>query len=148
MPYSFVLHSIQHIILQWVSLELWLGLQDKWLQAVSNLLVPSRHINARHFSKLFASLWMVSLFGEFTSGNCVLNCLTTSLQDCFHIIIVHKYPMLYCEHRSRQNNYELRLMPGFSNVKYQFYSNIDRLTAVLALHERKIAHPFDKRLLT
>ena len=40
------------------------------------------------------------------------------------------------------------LMPGFSNVRYRFYSDIDRLTAVLALHERKIAHPFDKCLLT
>ena len=39
-------------------------------------------------------------------------------------------------------------MPGFSNVRYRFYSDIDRLTAVLALHERKIAHPFDKCLLT
>ena len=39
-------------------------------------------------------------------------------------------------------------MPGFSNVRYRFYSNIDRLTAVLALHERKIAHPFDKCMLT
>ena len=39
-------------------------------------------------------------------------------------------------------------MPGFSNVRYRFYSDIDRLTAVLALHERKIAHPFDKYLLT
>ena len=36
------------------------------------------------------------------------------------------------------------LMPGFSNVRYRFYSDIDRLTAVLALHERKIAHWFDK----
>ena len=41
-----------------------------------------------------------------------------------------------------------RLMPGFSNVRYRFYSDIDRLTSVLALHERKIAHPFDKCLLT
>ena len=40
------------------------------------------------------------------------------------------------------------LMPGFSNVRYRFYSDIDLLTAVLALHERKIAHPFDKCLLT
>ena len=40
------------------------------------------------------------------------------------------------------------LIPGFSNVRYRFYSDIDRLTAVLALHERKIAHPFDKCLLT
>ena len=40
------------------------------------------------------------------------------------------------------------LMPGFSNVRYRFYSDIDRLTAVLALHERKIVHPFDKYLLT
>ena len=40
------------------------------------------------------------------------------------------------------------LMPGFSNVRYRFYSDIDRLTAVLALHERKIAHPFGKCLLT
>ena len=39
-------------------------------------------------------------------------------------------------------------MPGFSNVRYRFYSDIDRLTAVLALHERKIAHRFDKCLLT
>ena len=39
-------------------------------------------------------------------------------------------------------------MPGFSNVRYRFYSDIDRLTVVLALHERKIAHPFDKCLLT
>ena len=39
-------------------------------------------------------------------------------------------------------------MPGFSKVRYRFYSDIDRLTAVLALHERKIAHPFDKCLLT
>ena len=39
-------------------------------------------------------------------------------------------------------------MPGFLNVRYRFYSDIDRLTAVLALHERKIAHPFDKCLLT
>ena len=36
------------------------------------------------------------------------------------------------------------LMPGFSNVRYRFYSDIDRLTVVLALHERKIAHQFDK----
>ena len=36
------------------------------------------------------------------------------------------------------------LMPGFSNVRYRFYSDIDRLTAVLVLHERKIAHTFDK----
>ena len=36
------------------------------------------------------------------------------------------------------------LMPGFSNVRYRFYSDIDQLTDVLALHERKIAHPFDK----
>ena len=36
------------------------------------------------------------------------------------------------------------LMPGTSNVRYRFYSDIDRLTAVLALHERKIVHPFDK----
>ena len=35
-------------------------------------------------------------------------------------------------------------MPGFSNVRYRFYSDIDRLTVVLALHERKIAHRFDK----
>ena len=35
-------------------------------------------------------------------------------------------------------------MPGFSNVRYRFYGDIDRLTAVLALHECKIAHPFDK----
>ena len=41
-----------------------------------------------------------------------------------------------------------KLMPGFSNVRYRFYSDIDRLTAVLALHERKIADPFDKCLLT
>ena len=36
------------------------------------------------------------------------------------------------------------LMPGFSNVRYRFYTDIDRLTDVLALHERKIAHWFDK----
>ena len=42
----------------------------------------------------------------------------------------------------------VKLMPGFSKVRYRFYSDIDRLTAVLALHERKIAHPFDKCLLT
>ena len=42
----------------------------------------------------------------------------------------------------------MNLMAGFSNVRYRFYSDIDRLTAVLALHERKIAHPFDKCLLT
>ena len=35
-------------------------------------------------------------------------------------------------------------MPGFSNVRYRFYSDIDQLTDVLALHERKIAHPFNK----
>ena len=35
-------------------------------------------------------------------------------------------------------------MSGFSNVRYRFYSDIGRLTAVLALHEREIAHPFDK----
>ena len=35
-------------------------------------------------------------------------------------------------------------MPGFSNVRYQFYSDIDRLTAVLVLHEHKIAHRFNK----
>ena len=29
-------------------------------------------------------------------------------------------------------------------MRYRFYSDIDRLTAVLALHERKIAHPFDE----
>ena len=29
-------------------------------------------------------------------------------------------------------------------MRYRFYSDIDRLTAVLALHERKIAHRFDK----
>ena len=39
-------------------------------------------------------------------------------------------------------------MPGFLNMRYRFYSDIDRLTAVLALHERKIAHPFDKFLVT
>ena len=36
------------------------------------------------------------------------------------------------------------LMPSFSNVRYRFYSDIDQLTSVLALHEREIAHPFDK----
>ena len=41
-----------------------------------------------------------------------------------------------------------RIMPGFSNMRYRFYSNIDRVTAVLELHERKIAHRFDKCLLT
>ena len=41
-----------------------------------------------------------------------------------------------------------RLMSGFSNVRYRFYSDIDWLAAVLALHKRKIAHPFDKCLLT
>ena len=35
-------------------------------------------------------------------------------------------------------------MPGCLNVRYWFYSDIDRLTDVLALHERKIAHRFDK----
>ena len=35
-------------------------------------------------------------------------------------------------------------MPSFSNVRYLFYSDIDLLTAVLAFHEHKIAHPFDE----
>ena len=35
-------------------------------------------------------------------------------------------------------------MPGFWNVRYLFYNDIDWLTDVLALHERKIAHRFDK----
>ena len=35
-------------------------------------------------------------------------------------------------------------MPGFSNVRYWFYSDIDRLTDFLALNERKIAHRFNK----
>ena len=35
-------------------------------------------------------------------------------------------------------------MPGFSSVRYRFYSDIDWLTDVLALHEHKIAHRFDK----
>ena len=39
-------------------------------------------------------------------------------------------------------------MPGLSNLRYWFYSDIDWVTAVLALHECKIAHPFDKYLLT
>ena len=33
----------------------------------------------------------------------------------------------------------LDLQDLFSNVRYRFYSNIDRLTSVLVLHERKIA---------
>ena len=37
-----------------------------------------------------------------------------------------------------------KFMPGFSNVRYRFYSDIVQLTAVLVLHEHKIAHPFDK----
>ena len=43
---------------------------------------------------------------------------------------------------------DIVLMPGFSNMRYRFCSDIDRLIAVLALHERKIAHPFDKCLQT
>ena len=35
-------------------------------------------------------------------------------------------------------------MPGFLNMRYWFYSDIDWLTDVLGLHERKIAHQFDK----
>ena len=37
-----------------------------------------------------------------------------------------------------------RLLPGSQNVRYLFYSDVDWLTDVLALHERKIAHRFDK----
>ena len=40
------------------------------------------------------------------------------------------------------------LMPGFQNVRYLFYSDIEWLTDVLTLHERKIAHQFDNCLLT
>ena len=36
------------------------------------------------------------------------------------------------------------IMPGFQNVRYRLYSDIDLLTDVLALHERKIDHRFDK----
>ena len=35
-------------------------------------------------------------------------------------------------------------MPGFSNVIYRFYSSIDWLSDVLALHECKVAHWFNK----
>ena len=35
-------------------------------------------------------------------------------------------------------------MPGSSNVRYQSCSGIDWLTDVLALHEHKKAHQFDK----
>ena len=34
----------------------------------------------------------------------------------------------------------MRLMPGLSKVKYQFYSSIDWLTYVLDLHKCKAAH--------
>ena len=43
---------------------------------------------------------------------------------------------------------EARHMPGFYNVRYLFYSDIEWLTGVLASHERNIAHWFDKCLLT
>ena len=36
------------------------------------------------------------------------------------------------------------MMPGFWNVRYRFYSDIDWITDVLTIHERKIAHRFDK----
>ena len=35
-------------------------------------------------------------------------------------------------------------MPGFQNVRYRFYSDIDWFTDVLALHEHKTAHWFNK----
>ena len=35
-------------------------------------------------------------------------------------------------------------MPAFYNVRYRFYSDIEWLTDVLALHQRKIDHRFDK----
>ena len=38
----------------------------------------------------------------------------------------------------------MTLMPGFYNVRYRFYSYIDWLTNVLALHGHKISHRFDK----
>ena len=67
------------------------------------------------------------LYRNNSLNDCVANCLKS-----------------YCGY----NVYLRTLLPGFSNVRYRFYSDIDRLTAVLALHKRKIAHPFDKCLLT